>query len=609
MRPPRCAVLVMAFLAHGAGAQFVQQGSKLVGTGAVGVAGQGSAVALSWDGNTAVVGGPSDNPYVGAAWVFTRSGGVWRQEGSKLVGAGAVGNVWQAQSVAISADGDTVVIGGAQDHYDDGAAWVFTRSGGAWSQQSTKLVGAGADRYAMQGRSVAISADGNTIIVGGPYDDSYNGAAWVFTRAFGVWRQQGDKLVGAGAVGSALQGSFVAVSADGDTAIVGGPGDGYGLGAAWVFTRSGGVWSQQGSKLVGTGAVGRSKQGQSVAISADGDTAIIGGPGDDSDGSSSSVGAVWVFTRRGEVWSQQGGKLVGAGAVGSAEQGSSVALSADGHTAIIGGPRDNYSSEASSGDGAAWVFRGCGGSWWQWGDKLVGTGAVAGPWRAAQGDSVAISGDGKTAIAGGPNDSTGSGAAWVFVAPDCAPPSITGQPQSQDFQNGQSGTLSVTATGGTPLCYDWYEGSSGDTSNPVGTGASSFTTPLLTITTSYWVRVRNACGSVDSATATITVGGGCTTPVIAAQPQSRFVQSGRAATLSVVAWGTPPLSYQWYLGASGDTSAPVHLFGTGSALTLWPQTATTRFWVRVSNACGHTDSVTATLGVAVGPRRHLERAK
>jgi hypothetical protein len=66
-------------------AQFAQQGAKLVGTGAVGNARQGS-VAVSADGNTAIVGGAGDNSGVGAAWVFTRSGGVWTQQGSKLVG-------------------------------------------------------------------------------------------------------------------------------------------------------------------------------------------------------------------------------------------------------------------------------------------------------------------------------------------------------------------------------------------------------------------------------------------------------------------------------------------------------------------------------------------
>ena len=117
-------------------------------------------------------------------------------------------------------------------------------------------------RSARQGASVALSADGSTAIVGGWSDNGRIGAAWVFTRSSrGAWSQQGKKLVGTNAVGRAGQGTSVALSADGNTAVVGGPGDNpwdrsvpFGLGAAgaaWVFTRTNGVWTQQGSKLVG----------------------------------------------------------------------------------------------------------------------------------------------------------------------------------------------------------------------------------------------------------------------------------------------------------------------------------------------------------------------
>jgi hypothetical protein len=133
-------------------------------------------------------------------------------------------------------------------------------------------------------------------------------------------------------------------------AILGGYADNGEAGAAWVFTRSNGVWTQQGSKLVGTGAISPANLGYSVALSADGNTAIVGGPGDYFDTNTGSLGATWVYTRSGGVWTQQGGKLVASGAVGMAGQGVSVALSADGNTAIVGGPNDD------SVTGAAWVF-------------------------------------------------------------------------------------------------------------------------------------------------------------------------------------------------------------------------------------------------------------
>ncbi|MGL4359339.1 MAG: MBG domain-containing protein, partial [Sediminibacterium sp.] len=292
--------------------------------------------------NTAIVGGYGDNGGAGAAWVFTRSGGSWSQQGSKLVGTGAVGNAQQGVSVSLSADGNTAIVGGFTDNSYTGAAWVYTRSGGSWSQQGSKLVGRGARGSAGQGNSVSLSADGNTAIVGGYTDNINAGAAWVYTLSGGSWSQQGSKLVGTGAGDIAAQGYSVSLSADGNTAIVGGPTHNSNAGAAWVYTRSGGSWSQQGSKLVGTGAVGSAGQGVSVSLSADGNTAIVGGNNDNN-----GAGAAWVYTRSGGSWSQQGSKLVGTGAVGGAYQGTSASLSADGNTAIVGGNNDNNGAGAA----------------------------------------------------------------------------------------------------------------------------------------------------------------------------------------------------------------------------------------------------------------------
>jgi hypothetical protein len=403
-----CATIMVHNVLH---AQFTQQGNKLVGTGAAGNANQGVSVSISSDGNTAIVGGHGDNNFAGAAWVYTRSGSVWTQQGNKLVGTGAVGIFpYQGYSVSISADGNTAIVGGWGDNSGVGAAWVYTRSSGIWTQQGSKLVGTGfvsGINGVRQGASVSLSADGNTAIVGGWGDNSGAGAAWVFTRSGGVWTQQGSKLVGTGAVNSsngAWQGYSVSISSDGNTALVGGLFDNDGAGAVWVHTLSGSVWTQQGNKLIGTGAVGTAEQGTSVSLSSDGNTAIVGGFAD-----SNAAGAAWVYTRSGSVWAQQGSKLAGTGAVNGfigAAQGTSVSLSSDGNTAIVGGPNDN------SATGAAWVYTWSGGVWTQQGSKLVGTGPVG---SARQGTSVSLSSDGNTAIVGGPDDNSSAGGAWVYT--------------------------------------------------------------------------------------------------------------------------------------------------------------------------------------------------
>jgi uncharacterized protein YkwD len=180
-------------------------------------------------------------------------------------------------------------------------------------------------------------------------------------------------------------------------------------------------------------------------------------------------------------------------------------------------------------------------------------------------------------------------------------PSITAQPQSQTLSAGQAATLSVAADGTAPLTFQWYSGTSGSTASPIGGAtSSSFTTPSLTASTSYWVRVTNGAGTVDSMTATITISApppSATAPAVTSQPLSQTISSGQSVTMTVGASGTAPLSYQWYIGASGATAVPVT--GATSASYATPAlTTTTLYWVRVSNAAGTTDSSTATITVS-----------
>jgi hypothetical protein len=406
----------------------IQQGNKLVGLGSF--SNQGYYVSISADGNTVAVGAPFDNAEQGSVIIYNRFSGKWLQDGNKLVGTGAIFTADQGISVALSADGKTVIFGGNGDNGSAGAIWIFTRIGGVWTQQGGKLVGSGIIGPARLGSSISISADGNTAIVGGYNDNNGIGAVWIFTRLGSTWSQQGSKLLANDIIGAAQQGYSVSISADGNTAVVGGSIDNNYAGAAWIYTRSGSIWTQQGNKLVGKGAIGNAFQGGSVSISAEGNTAIVGGNSDNK-----SIGAVWIYTRSGGVWMQQGNKLVGSGGIGSSQQGYSVAMSADGNTAIFGALGDN------SNIGAAWTFKRSSGIWTQAGNKLVGTGAIG---VSYQGNSVALSADGNTAVIGGNNDNSGIGAAWIYaVQPIITGLSVPSEYNLNVFPNPSTGILNI----------------------------------------------------------------------------------------------------------------------------------------------------------------------
>ncbi|MEW6363960.1 MAG: IPT/TIG domain-containing protein [Acidobacteriota bacterium] len=181
-----------------------------------------------------------------------------------------------------------------------------------------------------------------------------------------------------------------------------------------------------------------------------------------------------------------------------------------------------------------------------------------------------------------------------YSTSSCSAPSITTQPASQTIGTGSQATLTVISSGDEPFHYQWYQGATGATTTPVGTDSSSFTTPALTANAQYWVRVTNACGQADSNTATITVVAGCVAPSIATHPQSQTITRGSTATLTVITTGDAPMHYQWYQGATGDTSNPV---GTNSNSYAASPLTTTSFWVHVSNGCGQADSNAAVITV------------
>jgi invasion protein IalB len=174
-------------------------------------------------------------------------------------------------------------------------------------------------------------------------------------------------------------------------------------------------------------------------------------------------------------------------------------------------------------------------------------------------------------------------------------PAITANPVSQTITAGQTATFSVTATGSTPLSYQWQKNGT----NVSGATSASYTTPATTLSDSgatFRVTVTNSAGSATSSSATLTVTSSTTptAPAIAANPVSQTITAGQTATFSVTATGSTPLSYQWQkngTNVSGATSASY----TTPATTLSDSGAT--FRVTVTNSAGSATSSSATLTV------------
>ncbi|WP_158534924.1 MBG domain-containing protein [Mucilaginibacter hurinus] len=420
-----------------------QQGDRLLGTGNIGAARQGSSVDISADGNTAVVGGADDDNGNGAVWMYTRINGGWTQQGPKLVGSGAIGAARQGTSVAISADGNLAVAGGSGDNKFQGALWLFARKNGVWSQQGTKLVPPAGSSI---GYAVDISADGRTIVTG------KSGSACIFNYINGAW-STGFKLTPTDLPYTQFDanpefGCAVAISADGTTVAVGARkyGRNYNWeGAACIFVRDGNVWAQQGPRLTAVGAFEESGLGSAVALSADGNTVVVGAwyylnP----------HGAAWVFSRTGTIWSPKGPKLIAA-EQGDSHMGASVAISADGNTIAAGGPSEK-------GESGVWIFTKSNNGWVRQSNYL--TKALSKLYQETS-QALALSATGHTLIAGLPNDFNLQGGAKVFTPfPPKRNQTIAWKVDKTTFTYGDSNfPFTVTSTSGLPvrIFSDAYE--------------------------------------------------------------------------------------------------------------------------------------------------------
>jgi hypothetical protein len=464
----------------------------------------GYSVAVS--GDTVVVGAPQEDSSSlgvnstpnelaagssGAAYVFTQSAGVWSQQAYlKPAAVGPGGQAGDHFGFSVAVSGDTVVVGAPEEDSsstgvnsvplegatDSGAAYVFIRSGGLWSQQAylkppvlgSSRAGTGYEfgwSVAISGDTVAVGAydepSSSTGINSSPIDGAAGaGAAYVFARSGGVWTQQAYLKPAAVGTSQANDHFGAAIAVSGDTVVVGAfqedssstginstPNEAAGgAGAAYVYARSAGVWSQQAYlKPAAVGPQGQAGHlfGTSVAVS--GDTVVVGANHESSstqginttpNDAAGSSGAVYVFTRNAGAWSQQA--YVKPSGVGVTQVGDnfgiSVALSGD--TMVVGADGEDSSTtginstpnESASIAGAAYVFTRSAGVWSQ---QAYLKPAVVGTTQAGDnfGWSVGVSADfivvgayledsSTLGVNSTPNEGAAdSGAAYVFTAP------------------------------------------------------------------------------------------------------------------------------------------------------------------------------------------------
>lgn len=429
------------------------------------------AVALSADGTTLAVGAPSEDGNLrsesnsGAVYVFTRdTNGSWSQQALLKASNGEAGDAF-GRAVALTADGAMLVVGapsedsGATGVNGDqannsapgaGAVYVFTRTGGVWTQQAY-IKASNAEGGDVFGRAVALNADGTTLAVGANGEDSnasgvngnqlnntlhQAGAVYVFTRSGGTWSQQaylkasnpglGD-LFGANVALSA-NGSTLAVSAwQEDSAATGINGDeasnaATDSGAVYVFARDRfGYWIQH-AYVKASNAEAFDQFGSSIALSGDGATLAVGAYGEDSkgggiyadqsDNSRPSSGAVYMFKRGSTGWSQKA-LLKGGADPYDLFGGLAVALNADGTTLAVGAHGEDSAALGINGDpsdnsqlqsGAVYTYTLNGGLWMSHAYiKASNTSANDG-----FGMAVALSADGATLAVGAPLEDGGT---------------------------------------------------------------------------------------------------------------------------------------------------------------------------------------------------------
>lgn len=332
-------------------------------------------------------GSDNSAPNSGAAYVFKRSGTVWTQQAYlKASNAGAADlfgsavAVWgdtvvvganREGSAASGIDGD----GTNNGAFNSGAAYVFHREGTSWTQQAYLKA---SDSAASAEFGSAVAIDGERLVVGAPLADGYRGAAYVFSRSFAAWSQQA-RLTASNAAPTARFGCAVAVS--GDTIAAGARGESSGsaanpldmtapeAGATYVFQLDGSLWAEQ-AYLKASNPDAADFFGKSVSLA--GDTLVVGAFGEDGaatgvDGnqasnSAAAAGAAYVFSRSVTEWFQTG-YLKASNSEASDWFGGAVAVS--GNSVVAGAARESGAARGVNGvqngngalnSGAAYAF-------------------------------------------------------------------------------------------------------------------------------------------------------------------------------------------------------------------------------------------------------------
>ena len=320
----------------------------------------GQSIALR--GTTALIGAVDVNNWEGAIYVFTQTGGVWTEGQEFMADDGAPGDR-ATFGTAIMIDGDTAVIGAlgatVDGHANAGAAYVFKESGGTWNQVAKLVASDPADNNYF-GQVAAIAGDN---IVVGAYGATVDGnvlqgAAYVYSNIGGTWTFV-KKLVADDAVGGEFFGRSVAMS--GTRALVGAPYasvDGTAArGAVYVFDGSTSDWTQSGKVVADSGDPG---DAFGFSLAATPTHMVVG-----ANGSNGAKGGGFVFGDDGGQWTQLT-RLIADDGVAGDDMGYAVAIYDT--TVIVGADRAKIGDNTQQ--GAAYVFSQAGDEWPQT-QKLV----------------------------------------------------------------------------------------------------------------------------------------------------------------------------------------------------------------------------------------------